>query len=142
MAAREEEESGRGTFEVRSTRLTGVDQISEGEIIQGHAVDEIETKPPLHGSPSLNPWPFFFHSFSLLSRPLISRLLRRLRSARANSEVNPKEYPARRGATRNRELAGLRRSLALTGTPGWGYHLARLVRYAISDPSDMKRALS
>lgn len=31
----EEEESGRGTFEVRSTRLTGVDQISEGEIIQG-----------------------------------------------------------------------------------------------------------
>lgn len=30
-----EEESGRGTFEVRSTRLTGVDQISEGEIIQG-----------------------------------------------------------------------------------------------------------
>lgn len=72
MAAREEEEeeSGRGTFEVRSTRLTGVDQISEGEIIQGRAVDEIETKPPppLHGSPSLNPWPFFFpFLFSLVS---------------------------------------------------------------------------
>lgn len=35
----EEEECGRGTFEVRSTRLTGVDQISEGEIIQGRGRD-------------------------------------------------------------------------------------------------------
>lgn len=68
MAAREEEESGRGTFEVRSTRLTGVDQISEGEIIQGRAVDEIETKPPPSWLTISEPVALFFpFLFSLVS---------------------------------------------------------------------------
>lgn len=48
----EKEESGRGTFEVQSTRLTGVDQISEGKIIQGCRRRDRD-KAPLHGSPSL-----------------------------------------------------------------------------------------
>ncbi|TGZ57942.1 hypothetical protein DBV15_07583 [Temnothorax longispinosus] len=42
----EGEESGRGTFEVRSTRLTGVDQISEGEIIQGRRRRDRDKAPP------------------------------------------------------------------------------------------------
>jgi len=42
-----EEESGRGTFEVRSTRLTGVDQISEGEIIQGRRRRDRDKASPL-----------------------------------------------------------------------------------------------
>lgn len=93
VAAKEEEEGGRGTFEVRSTRLTGVDQISEGEIIQGRRRRDRD-KAPLHGLTisERSASPLFFYSFSLLSRPLVSRLIR-LRSARANSEVDPKGNP-------------------------------------------------
>jgi len=55
--------AGALAFEVRSTRLTGVDQISEGEIIQGRRRRvEIETKPP--SRPTISRWPSFF-SFSL-----------------------------------------------------------------------------
>lgn len=56
----EEEESGRGTFEVQSTRLTGVDQISEGEIIQGRRrQDRDKAPPPRFSSPSMNAALFF-----------------------------------------------------------------------------------
>lgn len=59
----EEEESGRGTFEVQSTRLTGVDQISEGEIIQGRRRQDRDKAPP----PFSSPRPFFLFLFPLVS---------------------------------------------------------------------------
>lgn len=59
--------AGALAFEVRSTRLTGVDQISEGEIIQGRRRRvEIETKPP--SRPTISRWPSFFPSLSLSPR--------------------------------------------------------------------------
>lgn len=68
-ATAEEEESGRGTFEVRSTRLTGVDQISEGEIIQGRRRRDRDK-----ASPSPSSWfaisergPLFLFLFPLVS---------------------------------------------------------------------------
>lgn len=54
---RESQESGTWVFEVRSTRLTGVDQISEDEIIQGRQRSRQSsfrgrTPPPLPSPPS------------------------------------------------------------------------------------------
>lgn len=90
------------TFEVRSTRLTGVDQISEGER-SFKAVDEIETKPPSRGPPSLSPRSFLFpfvFCLSTSSRPVFHRSGSDgddddgVGGGRANFEVDPKREPA------------------------------------------------
>lgn len=61
------------TFEVGSTRLTGVDQISEGEIIQGRRRDRDKALfPAYHVTTRF----FFFLSLAHLTRPLVLCFIR------------------------------------------------------------------